>query len=86
MTVKAKKALVEETLNTRNFTILIEEFVARTGSDYLDAMVHFAEKNNVEIDTVAGLVRNSHVLKAKLAAESEKTQLIKRTTGATLPI
>ncbi len=85
MSAKAKKA-VEETLNTKNFTLLIEEFVARTGSDYLDAMIHFAEKNNVEIDTVASLVKTSHVLKAKLAAESEETRLLKPTTGAKLPI
>ena len=51
MSARAKKA-VEETLNTKNFTLLIEEFVARTGSDYLDAIIHFAEQPSAVLSHV----------------------------------
>ena len=86
MSTKAKKIIDDTILNSKDFTMFIEQQVSKSGCDILDALVTYAEKNNIEIETVAGLVKNSHVLKARLAAESEKYNLLKEKSGNKLPI
>lgn len=79
------KEITDNILTVKQFTEEIELFVSQSSCSYLDALTWYAEKHNVEIETVASLVRNSHILKAKLAAESEDAKLIKR-SGSKLPI
>lgn len=79
------KEIEDNILTVKQFTDMIEEMVVKYRCTYLDALTLYAEKNNVEIETVASLVKNSHVLKAKLAAESEESNLIK-SGGSKLPI
>lgn len=73
-------------ITVKDFTYQIERFVSEKRCEYLDALIYYAEKNNVEVESIASLVKNSHVLKAKLAAESEDNNLIKRKSGKKLPI
>ena len=61
------------------------EQLRRTGHvDYLDAILHFCEKENLEIETVARFVRNNAILKAKVQEEAESLNIIEKTTR--LPI
>lgn len=61
------------------------ERLRQTGHvDYLDAILHFCEKENLEIDTVAKFVRNNAILKAKVQEEAESLNIIEKTTR--LPI
>jgi len=79
------KELSDNIVTVKQFTEIIERMVIECRCDYLDALTLYSEKYNVEIETVASLVKNSHILKAKLAAESEEKLLIK-SSGAKLPI
>ena len=72
-------------VSVKLFTEIIEGKVQRDGSTYLEALTMYAEDNNIEIESIATLVKSSHLLKAKLAAESEDTFLLKP-TGAKLPL
>ena len=40
------------------------------GVPYIDALVDFAEKNNLEIETIAQIVKKSSILKEKIKTES----------------
>lgn len=79
------KDVNENILSVKEFTGIIEGMVAQMKLSYLDALTSYAEENNIEIETIGALVKSSHVLKAKLAAESEENRLIK-SSGNKLPI
>lgn len=79
------KEITDNILSIKEFTEVIESMVKDHQCTYLDALTLYAENNQVEIETVASLVKNSHVLKAKLAAEAEENKTLKP-SGSKLPI
>jgi len=69
----------------RTFTEEIEQIVLKNkGMKYVDAIVFFCEKNNVEVESVPKLV--SKPLKEKLKCEAMELNLLKRTSHAKLPL
>lgn len=69
----------------RTFTEEIERIVLENKDmKYVDAIVFFCEKNNVEVESVPKLV--SKPLKEKLKCEAMELNLLKRTSHAKLPI
>ena len=67
------------------FALEIESVVKEKKIDYLDAVMYYVEKNNIEVETAASLIKSSQILKGKIAAEAEELKLLK-TGGARLPI
>ena len=67
------------------FAIEIEMVVKEKNINYLDAVMHYVEKNNIEVETAASLIKSSQILKGKVAAEAEELRLLK-TKSARLPI
>jgi|TARA_B110000908_G_C10153040_1_gene402292 hypothetical protein len=47
------------------------------GVPYIDALVDFAEKNEIEIETVAQIVKKSSVLKEKIRTEAVNLRMVK---------
>lgn len=66
------------------FSREIEKIVLDKKIEYFDAIMYYVELNNLEIETVASLVKNNNIIKSKLQAECEKLNLLER--SATLPI
>lgn len=62
----------------------IEEFVSNSGTDYIDAILHFCTVNNLEIETVGAIISKDQNLMSKLENEAEELHFIKKT--ARLPI
>jgi len=62
---------LENVITSSKFIKEVEEFVLRTKEPYLDAIVHLAQKNGIEIETAASIVKSSMVLKSKLQVEAE---------------
>lgn len=46
------------------------------GVPYIDAIVDFAEKNNIEIEVVGEMIRRSPLLKAKIHVEAEELNML----------
>ncbi len=70
---------------SRTFTEEIERIVLENKEmKYVDAIVFFCEKNNVEVESIPKLV--SKPLKEKLKCEAMQLNLLKRTSHAKLPI
>lgn len=62
----------------------VQRISEQTGLNYIDAVVHWCEKNKLEIETAAYWIKKDPTMKAKLQAEAEDLNILKR--GARLPI
>ncbi len=54
------------------------------GMSYIDAIVHFCEKNSIDVESVPKLM--SKPLKEKIKYEAQELNFLKRTSRAKLPI
>jgi hypothetical protein len=54
------------------------------GMKYIDAIVHFCEKNNLDVESIPKLI--SKPLKEKIKCEAMEMNLLKRTSHAKLPL
>ena len=71
--------------SSKKFAEEIEKIVLENkGMKYMDAIIFFCEKNNVDVESVPKLV--SKPLKEKLRAEAMELNLLKRTSRAKLPL
>lgn len=79
-----KKIKINSIKSVQDFIKDIDSLVESHHLDYIDAVVYYCEKNNIEIETAASLVKSSSKIKAKvqLAAE-EKNYMMK---SAKLPV
>ena len=80
-----EKALENKFFCPARFTQEIESLVQETKSmTYIDAIIHFCEKNSIELESVPKLI--SKPLKEKLKYEAMELNFLKRTSRAKLPI
>ena len=68
------------------FVAEVEKIVKEKRMSYLDACCEYARMANVEIETIASLVKGSQILKGKIQVDAEKIRMIKTVPGAKLPI
>jgi hypothetical protein len=47
------------------------------GSSYIDSLVDYARENNIEIETVAEIVKKSAIIKEKVRSEAKDKRLLK---------
>jgi hypothetical protein len=71
-------------INSYTFAQQIEIIHKNQDIDYIDAVVFWCEKNNIEIELVASLINKDQVLKSKIRVEAENLNIIKK--GDRLPI
>lgn len=74
----------EKALTTEKFIRDIENLVSRYNLDYMDAVVHYCEKNNVEIEAAATIIKNNIRIKSKLQSECEDLNYLPK--SARLPV
>ncbi len=69
----------------KRFTEAIETIAhENNGMSYVDAIIHFCEQNNLDVESVPKLITKP--LKEKLKCEAMELNLLKRTSHAKLPI
>ena len=49
-----------------------------SGVPYIDALVEYAERNNLEIESVADVVKKSSILKEKLRTEAQQLRMVQK--------
>jgi hypothetical protein len=47
------------------------------GSSYIDALIEYAKERDLEIETVAEIVKKSSIIKEKIRSEAKKNKLLK---------
>ena len=73
-----------EIKNKHKFAIDIERIVTEKRCEYMEALLIYSQENNIEVETIAQLTKQSSVIKAKLEEECHDQNLLKH--GAQLPI
>jgi uncharacterized protein YeaC (DUF1315 family) len=66
------------------FVLEIELLVKETKCEYIDAVMLYCEKHNIEVETAAELIKQNSVLKAKVQYEAEILNMVKRSTKISL--
>jgi len=74
LNIKTPSAFAEE------IELMVKEF----NISHFDAIIHYCERNAVEIETVASLVKGSQVLKSKIMLDAQDLNMLKK--SARLPI
>lgn len=62
----------------------IEVLTKELRVNYIDAVMHYCEANNLEIETIASLIKSNVKMKAKLQEEAEELNYLPK--RAKLPI
>ena len=71
-------------MTPKKFAVIIEGIVAKGGITYMDAILDYCEKNQMEPDAIAPLI--SKPLKEKIEAEASGLNLIRVKKGNKLPV
>lgn len=69
-------------MTSKEFVVIIEQLKREKKISYIDAIVSYCEKNNIETDTVGKLI--SKPLKEKIEVEARNLNLLQKT--GSLPI
>lgn len=64
----------------------IEKIVEETGISYLDASLKYIEENDLEMETIAKLIKQNKTLKEKMQEECENLNLVERGKNNKLPL
>lgn len=75
---------LETKMIKNNFVEEIEVICREKNIEYIDAVVMWCEKNNLEVETAAYWIKRDPTMKSKIQAEAENLNIIKR--GARLPV
>ena len=70
-------------LDTKSFSIKIEEISNELKISYMDANVWYCEKNEIEVETAAKLINSK--IKDTIAYEASKLNMMKETMNS-LPV
>lgn len=73
-----------KTIDASNFYKEIETLVKKHKLTYLDAIVFFCEKNEIEMETAASMISDNYRIKSSLQMEGEELHFLPR--SAKLPI
>ena len=69
-------------MTTAKFSQDVERIAYENNMNHIDAIVHYCETNEIEIESVSKLI--SKPLKEKLKYDAQKLNFIKKTTRAKL--
>ena len=61
-----------------NFINEIENYVTKSNGEYLDCILHFCLKKNIEIEQIVPLIKNTPFLKVAVQKEAERLNFLKR--------
>jgi hypothetical protein len=75
---------VNTVITVKDFLREVEQLVTEKKMEYIDAVVYYCEKNNMEIETAAQLIKQNQKFKAKIRTEAETLNFLPKTSK--LPI
>lgn len=71
-------------MSTDNFYKEIDKLVKNHNLTYMDAIVYYCERNDVEIETAAAMIKGNFRIKSQIQQEGEQLNFLPRT--AKLPV
>ncbi len=79
-----EQAIENKFLTPQKFAIEIEKIVAEESINYIDAICHYCENNNIEVESIPKLI--SKPLKERLKWDAIRLNFMKKTSRAKLPL
>ncbi len=79
MSKVSREVKLSKALRSEEFNLAIDSFAKEHKLDYIDAVVTYCERNKIEIETAASLIKNSGLLKANIQAEAESLNYLPKT-------
>jgi len=79
-----EQAIESKFLTPSKFSLEIENIVVTENMNYIDAICHYCELNNLEVESVTKLI--SKPLKERLKWDATRLNFMKKTSCARLPI
>ena len=79
-----EKAIASKFVTPQKFAMDIEKIVANDELNYIDAILHYCETNNLEVESITKLI--SKPLKERLKWDATRLNYMKATSRAKLPI
>ena len=76
--------LEDRFMTTAKFSQEVEKIAYDNSMNYIDAIVHYCESNEIELESVPKLI--SKPLKEKIKYEAQELNFLKRTSRAKLPV
>ena len=76
---------VENIKSSADFYKEIDKLVKEKNIEYFEAVLLYCEKNDIEVETIASVVKQNSALKSKIQIEAENLKMLKK-TSARLPI
>lgn len=76
------KLLEDRFMTVAKFSAEVETLVNNDDMSYIDAIIHYCDNNDIELETVPKLI--SKPLKEKLKHEAQQLNFIKKTSRAKL--
>ena len=83
--MEIKMVEIKSVQNSSKFSHSIEEIVRKKRIPYMEAVLLYAEENQLEVETVAKLVKMNATIKGKVQVEAEDLNCLKE-KSARLPI
>jgi len=74
--------LEDKFMTSAKFSQEVEKIASHNDMNYIDAILHYCDINNIEVETVSKLITKP--LKEKLKFDAQKLNLIKKTSRAKL--
>jgi hypothetical protein len=67
-----------------SFSIEVRKLIEEKKMEYIDAVVHWCELNNLEVEYAAGLIKRDPFIMSRIQMEAEDLNFLKK--GARLPL
>ena len=83
-TKELEQAIESKFLTPQKFAMEIEKIVANDELNYIDAILHYCETNNLEVESITKLI--SKPLKERLKWDATRLNYMKKTSRAKLPL
>lgn len=71
--------MVDQELKSEKILKEVSKYVNKDVT-FIDALVHYAQEHDIEIELIGEIVRRSTILKAKVRDDAEKYKLVEQTT------
>lgn len=78
------KLIEDKFMTTARFSTEVETLVNSDSMSYIDAIIHYCDNNDIELETVSKLI--SKPLKEKLKHEAQQLNYMKKTSKAKLTL
>ena len=79
-----EKAIASKFVTPQTLAMDIEKIVVDEDLNYIDAIIHYCEINNIEVESVTKLI--SKPLKERLKWDAIRLNFMKKTSRAKLPL